>query len=55
MTNQRLRHARRWAAPLALGLAFAMAPASAQTKLRAWNIHPDGYPVTEAIRALRTR
>ena len=51
MTNQRLRHARRWAAPLALGLAFAVAPASAQTKLRAWNIHPDGYPVTEAMKS----
>ena len=23
----------------------------AQTKLRAWNIHPDGYPVTEAIKS----
>ncbi|WP_293659800.1 hypothetical protein [Rhodoferax sp. OV413] len=22
----------------------------AQTKLRAWNIHPDGYPVTEALK-----
>ena len=23
----------------------------AQTKLRAWNIHPDGYPVTEALKS----
>lgn len=23
-----------------------------QTKLRAWNIHPDGYPVTEAMKRL---
>lgn len=22
-----------------------------QTKLRAWNIHPDGYPVTEAMKS----
>jgi tripartite ATP-independent transporter DctP family solute receptor len=32
-------------------LAFAALAASAQTKLRAWNIHPDGYPVTEAMKA----
>jgi tripartite ATP-independent transporter DctP family solute receptor len=25
------------------------APAQSQTKLRAWNIHGDGYPVTEAV------
>ena len=37
--------------PAGAGLAFAMAPASAQTKLRAWNIHPDGYPVTEAMKS----
>jgi tripartite ATP-independent transporter DctP family solute receptor len=24
-------------------------PSSAQTELRAWNIHPEGYPVTEAL------
>ena len=23
----------------------------AQTKLRAWNIHPEGYPVTEAVKS----
>ena len=23
----------------------------AQTKLRAWNIHPDGYPVSEAMKS----
>ena len=40
--------ARRWAV---LGLlALACASAGAQTKLRAWNIHPDGYPVTEAMK-----
>lgn len=40
--------ARRWAI---LGLlALACASAGAQTKLRAWNIHPDGYPVTEAMK-----
>lgn len=31
-------------------LALACASAGAQTKLRAWNIHPDGYPVTEAMK-----
>ncbi|RZJ10447.1 MAG: TRAP transporter substrate-binding protein [Haliea sp.] len=25
--------------------------ATAQTKLRAWNIHPDGYPVSEALKS----
>jgi tripartite ATP-independent transporter DctP family solute receptor len=39
---------RTWA--LACLLAFACASAGAQTKLRAWNIHPDGYPVTEAMK-----
>ncbi|PQA76306.1 TRAP transporter substrate-binding protein [Rhodoferax sp. TS-BS-61-7] len=29
---------------------MACASAGAQTKLRAWNIHPDGYPVTEAMK-----
>ena len=51
MTYQRLQRALWWAAPLTLGLACAVAPASAQTKLRAWNIHPDGYPVTEAMKS----
>jgi tripartite ATP-independent transporter DctP family solute receptor len=31
-------------------LVLACASAGAQTKLRAWNIHPDGYPVTEAMK-----
>jgi tripartite ATP-independent transporter DctP family solute receptor len=31
-------------------LALACASVGAQTKLRAWNIHPDGYPVTEAMK-----
>jgi len=26
-------------------------PASAQSQLRAWNTHPDGYPVTEAMKS----
>lgn len=30
-------------------LAGAAVPAQAQTTMRAWNIHPDGYPVTEAM------
>ncbi len=29
----------------------ASAPAEAQTPLRAWNTHPDGYPVTEAMKS----
>jgi tripartite ATP-independent transporter DctP family solute receptor len=29
---------------------LACASVGAQTKLRAWNIHPDGYPVTEAMK-----
>ena len=28
---------------------FALPPAMAQSELRAWNIHPEGYPVTEAM------
>ncbi|WP_081708511.1 TRAP transporter substrate-binding protein [Rhodoferax saidenbachensis] len=40
--------AQTWA--LAGLLALSCASASAQTKLRAWNIHPDGYPVTEAMK-----
>jgi tripartite ATP-independent transporter DctP family solute receptor len=31
-------------------LLLASATSQAQTKLRAWNIHPDGYPVTEAMK-----
>lgn len=38
------------AALLAIALLCA-GTASAQTKLRAWNIHPDGYPVTEAMKS----
>lgn len=34
---------------LALAAAAAFAPAHAQTELRAWNIHPEGYPVTVAL------
>ncbi|HEX3141173.1 MAG TPA: TRAP transporter substrate-binding protein [Rhizobacter sp.] len=30
-------------------LALALPAAFAQTELRAWNIHPDGYPVTVAL------
>ena len=35
----------------ALALAGLALTATAQTKLRAWNIHPDGYPVTEAMKS----
>ena len=34
---------------LGLGLFFLASTSMAQTKLRAWNIHPDGYPVTVAL------
>ena len=36
-----------------LGVLFALCAGMglAQTKLRAWNIHPDGYPVTEAMKS----
>lgn len=34
-----------------LSLALSAAPGLAQTKLRAWNIHPEGYPVTEAMKS----
>lgn len=30
-------------------LSCLLQPAFAQVELRAWNIHPDGYPVTEAL------
>ncbi|MDR7308257.1 TRAP transporter substrate-binding protein [Rhodoferax saidenbachensis] len=40
---------RAWA--LAGLLALACANVGAQTKLRAWNIHPDGYPVTQALQS----
>ncbi len=36
---------------LCLSLALGAGAAMAQTKLRAWNIHPDGYPVTEAMKS----
>lgn len=32
-------------------LAMAGSAAMAQTQLRAWNIHPDGYPVSEALKS----
>ncbi len=32
-------------------LLLACGAAAAQTKLRAWNIHPDGYPVTLALQS----
>lgn len=34
---------------LALGLVLLASSSMGQTKLRAWNIHPDGYPVTVAL------
>lgn len=36
---------------LCLLLALGTSAGMAQTKLRAWNIHPDGYPVTEAMKS----
>ena len=36
---------------VALTLALAAGASTAQTRLRAWNIHPDGYPVTEAMKS----
>jgi tripartite ATP-independent transporter DctP family solute receptor len=36
---------------IALSLALCAATGIAQTKLRAWNIHPDGYPVSEAMKS----
>jgi tripartite ATP-independent transporter DctP family solute receptor len=30
-------------------LALTFQPCSAQAEMRAWNIHPEGYPVTEAL------
>lgn len=36
---------------LALSLALCAVTGMAQTKLRAWNIHPDGYPVSEAMKS----
>ena len=36
---------------LCLSMAMAAGMSLAQTRLRAWNIHPDGYPVTEAMKS----
>lgn len=36
---------------LCLGVLLSSGYSHAQTKLRAWNIHPDGYPVTEAMKS----
>jgi tripartite ATP-independent transporter DctP family solute receptor len=36
---------------VALSLALCAATGMAQSKLRAWNIHPDGYPVSEAMKS----
>ncbi len=36
---------------LCLALALSAGASMAQTKLRAWNIHPEGYPVTEAMKS----
>jgi TRAP-type C4-dicarboxylate transport system substrate-binding protein len=35
---------------LCLSLALCSTLGFAQSRLRAWNIHPDGYPVTEALK-----
>jgi tripartite ATP-independent transporter DctP family solute receptor len=36
---------------LCLSFALCAGAAMAQAKLRAWNIHPDGYPVSEAMKS----
>lgn len=36
---------------LCIFLALFAGASLAQTKLRAWNIHPEGYPVTEAVKS----
>ena len=36
---------------LSVSLVASVCGVSAQTKLRAWNIHPEGYPVTEAMKS----
>ena len=36
---------------LFLSIALAAGMSLAQTRLRAWNIHPEGYPVTEAMKS----
>jgi tripartite ATP-independent transporter DctP family solute receptor len=36
---------------LCLSIALCAGTAMAQAKLRAWNIHPDGYPVSEAMKS----
>jgi tripartite ATP-independent transporter DctP family solute receptor len=36
---------------LCLSFALCASATMAQTKLRAWNIHPDGYPVSEAMKS----
>lgn len=36
---------------LCLCLVVGASASSAQTRLRAWNIHPDGYPVSEAMKS----
>jgi tripartite ATP-independent transporter DctP family solute receptor len=40
-----------WSVALAAAFLSAGTTAFAQTKLRAWNIHPEGYPVTEAMKS----
>ena len=34
---------------LAAALVLCAGPVVGQTKLRAWNIHPEGYPVTRCV------
>ena len=43
-------HTKWKAAALVAAALLCAGAACAQTKLRAWNIHPDGYPVTEAMK-----
>jgi len=43
---------KKWKASCLLAAALLCAGAAwGQTRLRAWNIHPDGYPVTEAMKS----
>jgi tripartite ATP-independent transporter DctP family solute receptor len=39
-----------WRCIALAGLMLTATVSQAQTKLRAWNIHPEGYPVTEAMK-----
>jgi TRAP-type C4-dicarboxylate transport system substrate-binding protein len=42
---------KKFSMPVFVGLCLATASVWSQPALRAWNIHPDGYPVTEAMKS----